>query len=338
MIVSASYRTDIPAFYGDWFRRRLAAGSCRVANPYGGPPATVSLTPETVDGFVFWTRNAAPFAGALADVAGRAIPFVVHYTITGYPRPLEPSVTSAKQSIETLRALAKLYGPRVCVWRYDPVLLTSLTPPAWHRETFARLAAGLTGAVDEVVLSFAHIYAKTARNTARAAARYDFTWEDPPVAIKRDLLADLAAIAADHGLKATLCAQPELLGPELLGPELLGPELLGPELLGPDLETSGIAPARCIDAVRLADVAHQNRAARPIAARAIRTKGNRPGCLCAESRDIGAYDSCPHGCVYCYAVRTPEAAKRTYRMHDPAGAAIDLPRVRNADKKFREPR
>lgn len=289
MIVSASYRTDIPAFYGDWFRRRLTAGFCQVANPYGGPPSTIALSPETVDGFVFWTRNAAPFTAALAEVAQRGIPFVVQYTITGYPRALEPSVTDAKRSIATLRMLADRYGRRVGVWRYDPVLLTSLTPPAWHRETFARLAAALAGAVDEVVLSFAQIYAKTARNTTRAAARHGFTWADPAAEAKQTLLAELAVIATDHGLVPTLCAQP-------------------------DLRTSDLAPARCIDAARLSDLA-----GRPIAAK---TKGNRPGCQCAESRDIGAYDTCPHGCVYCYAVRAPAAAKRAYRAHDPAAAAL----------------
>ena len=74
------------------------------------------------------------------------------------------------------------------------------------------------------------------------------------------------------------------------------------------------APARCIDAGRLGDVA-----GRPVAAP---VKGNRPGCLCAESRDIGAYDSCPHGCVYCYAVRRPEAAKRNHRRHDPGAEML----------------
>ena len=294
MIISASYRTDIPAFYGAWFRRRLAAGYCRVASPYGGPPGTVALNPEAVDGFVFWTRNAAPFAGALADVAMRGMPFTVQYTVTGYPRALEASVTDPKRSVESVRKLADRYGPRVCVWRYDPVLLTSLTPPAWHRDTFARLAAALAGAVDEVVLSFAHVYAKTARNTTRAATRHGFTWTDPAAAEKQNLLADLAAIAAGHGLNATLCAQPDLLVP-------------------------GLEPARCIDATRLADVA-----GRPIAAK---TKGNRPGCLCAQSRDIGAYDTCPHGCVYCYAVRAPAAAKRAFRAHDPGSDALAAPRL-----------
>jgi len=284
MIVSASYRTDIPAFYGSWFLERLRAGACRVVNPYGGPDSEIALTPEAVEGFVFWTRNAKPFLPALAEARTRGFPFVVQYTVTGYPGELEPSVVSANQAAGVIAELARLYGKRAVVWRYDPVFLTSLTPPGWHRARFAELAAALAGATDEVVLSFAQIYAKTRANSDRAAKRHGFSWSDPEPAEKLDLLRDLAAIAINHGIQATLCTQPELAA-------------------------SGIAPARCIDAARLADIA-----GRPIEAR---TKGNRPGCLCAESRDIGAYDSCPHGCVYCYAVRRPELAKARYAAHDP---------------------
>lgn len=289
MIVSASYRTDIPAFYGKWFRRRLAEGSCRVANPYGGPDYEVSLKRPECEGFVFWTRNIAPFRAALAEVAKGGFPFTVQYTITGYPRELETSVTDAERSLALMGWLAEAHGPRAAVWRYDPVLLTSLTPPAWHRATFARLAKALKGAADEVVLSFAQIYAKTRRNLDRAAARHGFTWEDPAAAAKTALLRDLAIIAADHGFLATLCSQPDLLGP-------------------------GLTPARCIDAGRLSDMAGK--------AIAAKTKGNRPGCLCALSRDIGAYDTCPHGCTYCYAVRRPDLAKRNHRAQDPASARL----------------
>jgi len=132
MIVSASYRTDIPAFYGDWFRRRLAEGFVRVANPYGGQPYDVSLRAPDCDGFVFWTRNIAPFKPALAEVAARGLPFVVQMTITGYPRALESSVVEAARAIEDMHWLAATYGPRVAVWRYDPVLMTALTDAEWR--------------------------------------------------------------------------------------------------------------------------------------------------------------------------------------------------------------
>jgi len=292
MIVSASYRSDIPAFYAEWFRRRLRAGACRVANPYGGQAYHVDLKPAAVDGFVFWTRNAAPFRAALRDVAALGLPFVVQYSVTGYPRPLEASVPRPAAALAEIRGLARRYGPRAVVWRYDPVLLSSLTPPAWHRATFARLAAALAGACDEAVLSFAQIYAKTRNNTDRAAARHGFAWRDPETEEKRALLVELAGLAAEHGLTARLCAQPELVAPAL-------------------------APAACIDARRLSDLAGRDIAAR--------RKGNRPGCLCAESRDIGAYDSCPHGCVYCYAVRRPELAKQRFRGHDPAADSLTAP-------------
>ena len=289
MIVSASYRTDIPAFYGAWFARRLRAGWCDVANPYGGRPYRVALVGPALDGFVFWTRNAVPFRPVLAEIARREVPFVVQYTVTGYPRPLERSVVAVEHAIADIRALAAAHGPRSVVWRYDPILASDLTPAPWHRRQFARLAGALAGACDEVVLSWAQIYRKTARNLDRAAARDGFAWRDPESAAKQALLRALAEIAAGHGMAATLCSQSALL-------------------------VDGLSPSRCIDAARLSDVA-----GRPVAAR---TKGNRPGCLCAESRDIGAYDTCPHGCVYCYAVGDRARAQAAFRACDPAAPML----------------
>ncbi len=284
MIVSASYRSDIPALYGAWFARRLAAGYALVANPYGGRPYRVGLGPGDAEGFVFWTRNGAPFRAGFAAVAGRGTPFVVQYTVTGYPRALEPAVPEAARGIAEIRALRAAFGPRAVVWRYDPIVMSSVTGTDWHLENFARLAAALAGATDEVVVSFAQIYAKTRRNLDAAARAHGFTWRAPETDEKRDLLARLAAIAGDHGMRLTLCAQPDLVG-------------------------DATPAARCVDALRLSD----------LAGRAIpsREKGTRPGCLCAESRDLGGYDSCTQGCAYCYAVRSSDAARANRRRHDP---------------------
>jgi uncharacterized protein DUF1848 len=140
-----------------------------------------------------------------------------------------------------------------------------------------------------VVMSVMHPYRKTRRNLDRAAGHHGFRWRDPPAEEKRHLLERLAAIALDHGMAPTLCSQPELLLP-------------------------GLGEARCIDAERLVDVAQ-----RPVAAR---ESGNRPGCRCALSRDIGAYDTCPHGCVYCYAVADRDRAVANFRNHDPEAAML----------------
>ena len=289
MIISASYRTDIPAFYGPWFMTRLNAGSARVRNPYGGRDVNVSLRRKDVDGFIFWTRNAGPFMDALAGIDSLGYPFVIQFTITGYPRALESSVVDTSRAVGQVRAIAERFGPRVVVWRYDPILDSSVTLPAWHRETFARLAAELEGAVDEVVVSWATIYRKTTRNLNEAARKHGFEWRDPVAAEKSALLIELAGIAATKGMRLTVCAQPEMA-------------------------EAGIEPARCIDAGRLSEIAGA-----PILAK---TKGNRPGCACAQSRDIGAYDSCPHGCVYCYAVSDRDRARKLYRAHDPEASSL----------------
>ncbi len=301
MIVSASYRTDIPAFYTRWLLARLAAGFCSVANPYGGPAYRVSLAPGAVSGFVFWTRNLGPLLPELAGIAARA-PFIVQYTLTGYPRALEPGVIAPDAALAQLCELRRRWGPRAAVWRYDPVVLSSLTPASWHRASFAALAGALRGGVDEVVLSFVRPYRKTVRNLDAAARRHGFTWRDPEAAEKRALAAELAAIAADHGMRLTLCTQPELLAP-------------------------GLAAARCIDAGRLSEAA-----GRPVAGR---EKGNRPGCLCAESRDIGAYDSCAQGCAYCYAVASPNAARRRLKAHDPESPFLIAPSTLNSPARRR---
>ncbi|MEQ8586545.1 MAG: DUF1848 domain-containing protein [Thalassobaculaceae bacterium] len=292
MIVSASYKTDIPAFYGAWFRNRLAAGHARVVNPYGGAPFTVPLGPERADAFVFWTRNAGPFLDTLDLLAAEKRPFMVQMTVTGYPRALERSVIDTDRAVAQIREIARRFGARSVVWRYDPVLLTDVTPADFHLRSMTALAAALAASVDEVVLSFATIYRKTGANLRRLERDAGIAWHDPPASEKRALLARLAEIAADRGIRPSLCAQPDLLVP-------------------------GLDPAACIDIGRLSDVA-----GRAIGAR---EKGNRPGCLCAESRDIGAYDSCPHGCLYCYAVGQPETAKRKMRAHDPDGEFLFPP-------------
>jgi DNA repair photolyase len=282
MIVSASYRTDIPAFHGRWFLTRLEAGFARVESPYGGASYEVSLRPGDVTAFVFWTRHIQPLMPALPEVAERA-PFMVQFTLTGYPRAIEPGVIEAEAALSQVRELHRRWGARAVVWRYDPILISSLTPAQWHQENFARLAAALRGVTDEVVISWADLYRKTARNLTHAATRHGFSWRDPEIEEERALLVKLAGIAHEADMTTTLCTEPTLLRP-------------------------GLSAARCIDAGRLSDIA-----GRPIAAR---ERGNRPGCLCAESRDIGAYDTCAQGCAYCYAVSSRTRARARLKAID----------------------
>jgi hypothetical protein len=299
VIISASYKTDIPAFYSPWFMRRLHAGYCKTVNPYGRQVYTLPLTPDVVDGFVFWTKNIGPFLDSLPQIQRLGYPFVVQYTITGYPRELEERVLDAAHTVASLRALADRYGPAVPVWRYDPILITSLTPPAWHRRNFASLARSLQGATDEVVVSFAQVYKKARRNLNEAAHTSGFTWHEhemTPPETARELVAELAGMAASYGMRLTICSQHML-------------------------HTPGVTQeARCVDAERLERVSGKSLLGR------IKLQGNRAECGCYASRDIGEYDTCPHGCVYCYAVLNRDLALAHYKAHDPEGEFLFPPR------------
>ncbi len=304
MIISASYKTDIPAFYGEWFMNRLRAGYCKMVNPYGRQVYRVNLAREDVDGIVFWTKNIGPLMKHLPEVHERGYPFVVQHTINGYPRELESRVADYPRTVGHMHELAARYGPRVAVWRYDPIIISSLTPVEWHRDNFARLARALQGATDEVVISFAQLYKKTKRNMDQAAQERGFTWDahepfayptDPQDTRAQELVADLADIARQYGITLTVCAQKQYAIAGITG------------------------EARCIDAGRLREIGGV-----PVADRK-KTKPDREQCACSASRDIGDYDTCPHGCVYCYAVRNRELALARYREHDPNGEFLFAP-------------
>lgn len=287
MIISASCRTDIPAFYGEWFMHRLHAGYCFVLNPYSQKPYYVSLARADVDGIVFWTKNLLPFEAQLAEVHRLGYPCVVQYTINGYPRTLEFSVVDVERSLASAQRVAQTYGAKTLVWRYDPIVASTALGEdfhAFHQANFRRIAQTLEGHTDEVVISFAQLYKKTLKNMNWAARKFEFAWHDPTDEAKLALAADLVTIAREYGMQLKVCAQ-----------------------LAYTID--GAQPAHCIDAERLAQIAGT-----PFKAN---IRGTRAECACYEYRDIGDYDTCPHGCVYCYAVRDRQLAQLRYHQHNP---------------------
>lgn len=290
LIISASYKTDIPTFYGDWFMNRIRAGYCKMRNTWNWKQVSrISLKLEDVDGIVFWTKNIGPFLPRLPAIHSLGYRFIVQHTINNYPRALEHSVVDSDRSVQYLREVSERYGPRTCVWRYDTIVISTLTPIEFHRENFARLCAKLEGVTDEVVVSFVHLYKKTLRNMNRASEEFGFSWHDPEADVKRNLLLELVPIANAHGMKLTVCSQP-------------------------DLVVAGTSEARCIDANRLEEISGRTLRAE--------LRGSRKECGCFASRDIGDYDSCPHGCVYCYAVQNRNLAQRRFNEHDPDSESL----------------
>jgi hypothetical protein len=264
MIVSASMNADIPAYHGAWFAHRLEAGYCRIARAEGLGYPRVELTRDEVHGFVFWTRNVAPFMPVLDRMRREGRAFTVQFAITGYAAGIDPAPVSADEAAEQVLDLAGRHGSRVVVWRYDPLLVAPESPPQWHVANFERIARRIEGAADEVIISFARAGRGGITNAAAT--------HDRDLAMKRALVRTLAQSARSHGMRLTLCAQPDLLVP-------------------------GAAPARCIDASRLAACA-----GKPVA---IATAGFFAGCLCARAIDIGDRDAAA-AARFCGARRRPE--------------------------------
>jgi len=289
MIISASYKTDIPAFYAKWFNNRINEGFCVIKQPFSSKYRKILLLKNTVDAFVFWTKNAKPFIPVLRQVAKQGFPFSTSYTITGYPRVFEKHVISENESIKIVQNLSNEFGIKANVWRYDTVIFSDITNTKYHIKKFTNIARQLCGYIDEVVVSFFQPYKKTENRIKYIEQEHNIKIYDPEPEMKRDLLTQFVSIASKYKMKVTVCSQNNLV-------------------------VDGSSPASCIDIHRLSDVAGKTIKARK--------KGKRKECGCYHSIDIGEYDTCPHGCIYCYAVRSQDRALSNFKTHDPLSPSL----------------
>jgi Domain of unknown function (DUF1848) len=285
-LISASRRTDIPAFYADWFLRRIRAGRVTWANPYSGRPITVSLDPREVAAIVFWTRNFAPMMPHLPELDRRGYRYLVHITLTRLPRIYETHVPSPKSVIAQIRRLADAMGPQRVLWRYDPILITRETGCDFHLRNFELLAAALEGATRQCSISFVQPYGKVRRSFARRGLAIP----DPDPELRRSLAARLGEIGAERGIRVRACCDDSLVGP-------------------------GVEKGRCVDGEGIRRLWKSPEIAAPPAP-------TREECGCSRSWDVGAYDTCPHGCLYCYANRDRETAAARRRDHDPRSETL----------------
>lgn len=281
-IISVSRRTDIPAFYGDWFMNRLKEGFAGYVNPFGGRKYVVSLKQEDVICFVFWSKNFKPFLENLRIIEALGYKFYFNYTITGLPGIFECN-TDKKNAIEALKELSKRYSPLHINWRYDPIIISDITDYDFHIKNFKNLASELEGYIERCYFSYAVRYGKVKTSFEKFQAKHGVKITDPDNNFRTELANELADIAHEHGIKMFTCCGDYLLNP-------------------------GIEKAHCIDGKLVEELFHKrfSHAQKP----------TRKECGCTESVDIGAYDTCPHGCVYCYANMNKEIAYARFQAHD----------------------
>lgn len=280
MIISASRRTDIPAFFTEWFMNRIREGFVFIRNPINPRQVgKISLTPDVVDCIVFWTKNPANLLPYLHELSGYN--FYFQFTITPYNQLLEPGLPPKPFLIELFKELSRKLGGNRLVWRYDPIIITEDMPVAFHTSAFATMAAALRGYTCRCVISFLDMYKKCERNMK----------DVHPLPITADMMQEtakcFAEIAVRNELELVTCAE---------------------EI---DLTSQGIAHGKCIDDKLIEEIS-----GKPL--QIGKDKAQRPLCHCVTSIDIGSYNTCLHGCLYCYANFVVRTIKNNLQKHDPS--------------------
>ena len=263
MIISASRRTDIPAFYGEWFIDRIKTGSVSVKNPFNSKIVRkVLLNPDAVDCIVFWTKDPGPFLNKLALLGQYSYYFL--FTLTPYDKSLEKNVPPKNELIDTFRKLSGIIGETRVIWRYDPIIYTDSINMDYHIKNFEFLAKELQGHTTKCIISFLCMYNKCRKKLQGTGAR-ELT-EDEMYALS----SKIADIALSCGIAVEACA------------------------VKTDLSACGINPGSCIDRTLIEKITGKK-------LEMGRDKNQRKECNCYESFDIGQYNTCRHNCLYCYA-------------------------------------
>lgn len=280
MIVSVSRRTDIPAFYSEWFIDKIEQGYLYVANPFN--PKQVSriiLSPQTVDCFVFWTKNAAPMIDKLCILDEMGYKYYFQYTITPYNSDIEPGIKDKNEIINAFINLSKMIGKEKVIWRYDPILLSEKYNKDYHYIIFEDMCKRLCKYTEKSVISFLDMYAKTKRNT-RDLDLVDLKTED-----MIEIASKFADISENYGLYIETCSEDI------------------------DLSSLNIQKGKCID-----DRTIEKILGCPIEVKKDDTQ--RDFCGCVKSVDVGQYNSCKHFCLYCYANYNNALVTHNCKSHD----------------------
>jgi len=278
MIISASRRTDIPTYYSDWFYNRIKEGYVLVRNPMNTHQVSkISLSPNVVDGIVFWTKNPIPMMDRLDEI--EEYPYYFQFTLNAYGKDVEPNVPSKNEIIvPAFQRLSQKIGKERVIWRYDPIFLNETYTIEYHCKYFEALANKLHRFTEKCTVSLIDYYRNTEKNTK--PLKIISASKDQ----KLELMEKLSNIAYQYGLQIDTCAE---------------------EL---ELEDLGITHANCIDKERLEKIGGYS-------LNIDKDKNQRRECGCVSSIDIGAYNTCKNGCLYCYANNNLNIVQYNYEKH-----------------------
>ena len=270
------------------------AGYCAVPNPFNYKAISrISLSPEDVEIIVFWTRNPKPLFKSLNLLHREGFTYYFNYTLLDYPTLFDPMLTTLSHKLDTFKKLSDTIGPEKVIWRYDPIILSNLTPVEMHIKVYEKIAQSLRGYTYRSIISFVDLYKKV-KNRFRSELKEDIridTVHEKPIDTYTLLLGQLAQIAHDNTIEIYTCSEPL------------------------DFTPYGIKPGKCIDSnyiKKFFAIEVDDR----------KDPHQRKFCGCVKSKDIGMYDTCLFGCKYCYATHSLTKAKKNYKTHNPDSPSL----------------
>lgn len=285
MIISASRRTDIPTYYSEWLFNRLREQYVLVRNPMNiHQIGKINLSPDIVDGIVFWTKNPVPMFGRLSELDNYNYYF--QFTLNAYDRDVEPNIPSKNSIIiPAFQKLSQLIGREKVIWRYDPVFFNNRYTMEYHCKYFKVLAAKLGDYTEKCTISFLDLYQKTVRNTRTLKIQQETAEQ------QIEIMQRFSDVAKEYGFYIDTCAEVA------------------------DFDKLGISHAHCIDKERFERIGKYQLSIG-------KDSNQRTECGCIASIDIGNYDTCKNGCLYCYANDSDKVVMRNIRKHNPASPLL----------------
>lgn len=280
MIISVSRRTDIPTYYSEWFYNRIKEGYVLVRNPMNiHQIGKISLAPDVVDGIVFWTKNPVPMLSRICEL--ERYNYYFQFTLNSYDKDVEPNIPSKnKIIIPAFQQLSKMIGKDKVIWRYDPIFFNETYTMEYHCKYFQVLAAKLSDYTEKCTVSFLDFYRNTSRNIQPLKIEKE-TGEQ-----QLEIMQRFSEIAKEYGINIDTCAE---------------------EM---DFNQFGIAHAHCIDKERFERIGDYKLTVEKDA-------NQRTECGCIASIDIGTYNTCKNGCLYCYANYSHNTVIKNTKNHNP---------------------
>jgi hypothetical protein len=310
VVISASRATDIPSFYAEWFMQRLRDGFVRWCNRFTGRAQFVSF--EKARAVVFWTKHANPMLRHLHELDARGINYYFTYTVNDYDaEKIELHVPPLAERIFTFRMLSNMIGKHRVVWRFDPLILTRSVTVDALLDKIHGVGSRIYPYTEKLVISFIDIgrYRKVCQNLVSGGCTdcREFSSED----INR-IAGGLQEMNRQWGLDIATCAESADLSPYGITHNKCIDDGLMKRLFGRDgvlMDFLGCTPA----AEGLLTETEGKRT------KMLKDPGQRKSCRCVPSKDIGHYDTCTHGCLYCYATTSPNVARLNYQRHKDVG-------------------